>query len=338
MNKTNKILLSVLALQIILTGAIFYGEHSSASKPTPLALLGVDQSQIDHIIIDDGKGKKAILAKVNNQWQLPDYHKLPADQNTVKKALQALADIHNSWPVTTTSSSRERFKVGDDNYLIRISLAEGDKKLKDIYLGTSPGFRQIHVRKQGQDGVYNVKLDSYDYSATDKYWLDHGLLQPTGSIASIEGPDYSLIKQGDNWQSNDKKNDKVDNKEVDKLIGALTALNVDDVVEKKPQTANYVLTVNAADKSFDYHFYAQDKNYLVTRNDYPEVFKISKTDFDKITGLTKTQLVKADDKSANNNMADKSAGKAAAQAVTVSHLPHHLQHQSLQTASQQHHS
>jgi hypothetical protein len=324
MNKTNKILLSVFVLQIILTGAVFYGEHSSASKPAPLALLSVDQSQIDHITIDDGKGKKAVLTKVNDHWQLPDYHQLPADQNTVKKALQALANIHNTWPVATTSSSHERFKVGDDDYLIRINLAKGNTKLKSIYLGTSPGFRQIHVRKQGQDGVYNVKLDSYDYSATNKYWLDHGLLRPTGSIASIEGPDYSLSKQGKNWQSNDKDKGKVDKQEVDKLISALTGLNVNGVVDEKPQKANYVLSVNAADKSYDYHFFAENKDYLVTRNDYPEVFKINKADFDKITSLTRTQLVKADDKSADDNVADKSAGKATAKAVTVGHLQHHL--------------
>jgi hypothetical protein len=306
MSKFNKILLSLFVVQLLLTAGIFFGEHSGADKHTQMALLDVDQAQIDHITIDNGQGKQAVLVKVNGQWQLPDYHQLPADQATVNKALQALANTHSGWPVATTTSSHQRFKVDDDKYQIRITLAKGDEKLEPIYLGTSPGFRQIHVRKEGQDAVYNVKLNSYDYSVSNKYWLDHKLLSPGKAIASIEGPDYSLNKQGDDWQTSDNKGTVV-KAEADKLINALTALNVREAVEEKPQQVAYQLKVRANGKSYDYRFFSKDKDYFVSRDDYAQAFKINKADFDKITGLKATQLVKLGDKEAGNPA---TAGKA----------------------------
>lgn len=298
MSKFNKLLLSLFAVQLVLTAAIFFGDRSSANQHQQLALLDMAGEPIDHVSIDDGQGKQATLVKVDGQWRLPEYHQLPADQATVKKALQALADTHSSWPVATTKSSHERFKVADDKYQIRITLASGDKKRGAIYLGTSPGFRQIHVRKAGQDAVYNVKLNSYDYSTSNKYWLDHGLLRPSGAIASITGPDYSLSKQGDDWHSDDKQG-KVVKAEVDKLLNTLTGLSVNDAVEEKPQQAAYSLKVKAGGKSYDYRFFAKDNDYFVSRNGYAQAFKINKADYDKITGLNATQLVKRDDESAS---------------------------------------
>lgn len=301
MSKLNKLLIALFALQLLLTAGIYFGEHSSTAAPSQMALLSTDQGQIDSITIDDGHGKQAQLTKVNGLWQLPDYHQLPADQATVEKALKALADTRPGWPVATTAGSRERFKVNDDDYQIRITLAKGDEKLEPIYLGTSPGFRQIHVRKDGQDAVYNVKLNSYDYSTSNKYWLDHGLLRPAGKVASVQGPDYSLSKQGEEWQSSDNKG-KVVKAEADKLLTALTALNVSEATEDKAQQAAYPLTVKAAGKSYHYQFFANGKDYFVSRDDYAQAFKINKADYDKITGLSATQLVKLDDKEAGNAM------------------------------------
>jgi len=37
---------------------------------------------------------------------------------------------------------------------------------------------------------------------------------------------------------------------------------------------------------------ASDDDYYVSRNDYPQVFKLAQSDYEKITGLTADQLVK----------------------------------------------
>jgi hypothetical protein len=291
MSRLNKILVGIFAGQLLLTSVIYFGGHSAAAQQTQTALLTTPAEQIDRITIDNGDGKQTVLSKVNGQWQLPDYHKLPASQDTVQQALSALAATRVGWPVATTASSQERFKVSDEHYQTRITLAQGDDVAAKIYLGTSPGFRQLHVRKEGQDAVYSVKLNSYDYPSNDKYWLDHGLLRPRGDVASLQGPDYTLSKQGADWHSGDGKTQVV-KEQADKLLSAISSLSVQAAADDKPDQAAYHLKVQAAGTDYNYDFYNKGQDYFVSRNDYAQPFKISKADYEKITGLTATQLVK----------------------------------------------
>jgi hypothetical protein len=299
MTRLNKVLIGIFSFQILLTAGIYFGSRPSAADTAQVALLGTEQKQIDRITIDDGKGKQTVLSKVNGQWQLPGYHQLPANGSKVEKVLNTLATTKSGWPVATTSNSRERFEVSDDHYQRRVILAKGNNEVETLYLGTSPGFRQLHVRKDGQDEIYSVKLNSYDYPAHNKNWLDNTLLRPSGEVAGLEGPGFNLSKQGEQWQSV-KPDGEVVKEEADKLLTALNKLTVQEAVDKAPDNVQYQLHVKAAGKEYNYRFYSQAKDYFVSRDDYAQAFKVNKADFEKITGLTATKLVKLDEQTKNH--------------------------------------
>lgn len=62
--------------------------------------------------------------------------------------------------------------------------------------------------------------------------------------------------------------------------------------DKAVGESDYDLTVKTPDKGFTYRFFSEDNNHYVSRDDYTQVFKVSKSDYNKITGQTATQLVK----------------------------------------------
>ena len=291
MTRMNQILISLFAVQLLLAGGIYLGSQPPAADAMQTKLLTADKSQIDKITIESADGKKSVISKVDGQWKLPNYFKLPADQNKVEQALTKLAQTKSGWPVATTGRSHDRFEVSEDKYKTRITLARGGKELEKIYLGTSPGFRQLHIRKDGDNEVYSVKLNSFDFAATDNNWLDHGLMRPESDVASLSGPDYELTRQGDEWNTT-AENKEVVKDEAKTLLTALTSLTVSDAADKKADKADYQLKVKTADKEYDYRFFSDGNDHYVKRDDYDQSFKLSKGDYEKITGKTAVQLVK----------------------------------------------
>lgn len=291
MTRFNQLLVGLFAVQLLLAVGIYFGNRPPAVDSAQTALLGVDKAKISRIVIDEGDGKQTLVTRVDGKWQLPDYFKLPADQHKVEQALASLADARSGWPVATTSASRERFEVSDDKYQKRITLAEGENTLQQLYLGTSPGFRQLHLRRAGEDEVYAVKLNGYDFPAEPSGWLDHALAQPQGEITGLEGPDFALTKQGDAWQPANAQAELVKD-ELDKLVKGLTSLKVLEAVEKSATAESYQLKVKTAKGEVSYRFFNEGDDHYLQRDGFDQAFKISKYDYDKIAGQTADKLVK----------------------------------------------
>lgn len=292
MTQANKVLAALFVAQLLLAVGIDVASRPPAATDIDSAILDIDQNKISKIVLDDGKSNnKVTLARVDGKWQLPGYYQLPANQSIVANILTTLASTRSGWPVATTSSGIKRFKVGDDNYQTRITLANNGKTLETLYLGTSPGFRQLHLRRDGEDKVYTVKLNSYDFPVKNEHWLDKTLLQPQADIAELQGPGFTIDKQGDGWQMANGKGE-VQKTEIDKLVNAVAHLNVQSVSDKEKSDKGYELTLKTGNNKLHYRFFSDGADYYVRRDGYQPSFKISKTEYEKITGETATQLVK----------------------------------------------
>lgn len=303
MNRFNQLLIAALVVQIIIAGGIYISNQPTAVGQMHMVLLSTDSNTIDRITIDEGDDNQTVLSKVDGIWQLPEYHQLPASQSKVDEILAKLESTNSGWPVATTSSSRDRFKVADENYQKKISLGKGDDALLTLYLGTSPGFRQLHVRRAGEDEVYTVKLNSYEFPSQHTSWLDTALLQPGGDITSLQGPDFALHKQADDWQLTEGDGETV-KQEIDKLINSLAHLTVQGVAEKTFDNNDYVLTVKASGNTLQYHLFKDGNDHYISRNDYAQTFTINQSDYEKITGQNATQLVKRTDVEDQSDIAE----------------------------------
>lgn len=107
----------------------------------------------------------------------------------------------------------------------------------------------------------------------------------------MQGPDFSFNKNNNNWQLLEGDGDIIED-ELNQLANTLTRLTVQEAEEKSFQKADYELDVTTAGSRFRYHFFKEDDNHYIKRNDYSQVFKIAKSDFENITKQTAEQLVK----------------------------------------------
>ena len=303
MNRFNQLLVAALAAQVVIAGGIYYGGQPPAADQIQIALLNSEKDQIDRITIDEGDGKQVILSKINGKWQLPDYYQLPAVQHKVDSILNTLQTTKSGWPVATTASSRERFEVSDDSYQKKVVLSQGGNAVQTLYLGTSPGFRQLHVRRSGEDEVYTVKLNSFDFPSQATQWLNKGLLQTKADIASLEGPDYAFERRGETWQLKEGDGEAVVD-EIEKVIRTLARLNIQGANEKTPQNVDYELVVKSGGETRTYQFFKVDSEHFVSRDDFSQAFKINKSDFESITGQTATRLVKQVEFKEESSIAD----------------------------------
>jgi hypothetical protein len=291
MNRLNQILVAVLAAQIAIAGGIYFASNPMASAPMQAALLDFDQQSVSRVTIVGEDGKQAVLSKSGDTWQLPDYYQLPADADKLKRTLDELASAQSGWPVATTAAGRERFKVEADNFHKKVVLDGGGKTLQTLYIGTSPGYRQVNVRRDGEDEVYAVKLESYQISAANSDWLQAALLRPSGKIAALRGPGFELRNVDGKWQPATAGGEVVSD-EINKLTGTLSRLRVTAATDKPAADADYLLQVDAADDSFTYRFFKDGDKRYVMRNDYDQAFEINKPDYDMIVGATAEKLVK----------------------------------------------
>ena len=293
MKKIQTWLAGLLVVQIALAGGLLWNSQQGQSSHQAQPLLSFDSGQVDRAVIT-GEDKNITLKKVSGEWQLAD-NSLPADTQKVVDELNKLQQLKAGWPVASTQSSHERFEVSDDTFQRHVELYQGDNKVAELYLGSSPGFRQINIRRPGDDNVYNATLATYEFPLDDQGWLDRSLLA-VKDISTIKGSDYTLKKADKNWQlltADGQSTEQVDKDKAETLAKALDELKVLSVVADKkevPDQPATEITVNSGDKNWNYHFSQRNDNYYVSRSDLDAVFKISKPTFESIVDVKEPQL------------------------------------------------
>lgn len=153
-----------LFLQLVVAAALYFSHAGGAGNTaTPLVATG----DVSKVVITDGKST-ATLAKSGDKWQVD---KQDADNGKITSMLDTLGKLKVSVPVAGSASGRERFEVTEQKFQRHVTLFAGDKQVGDLYFGTSPGFRQSHVRRAGDDNVYAVAFNNYDLGVMAGDWV-----------------------------------------------------------------------------------------------------------------------------------------------------------------------
>lgn len=283
----------LLVIQVLLIIGVFAYQQSSRVQVDAQPLLAIKANDIDRLVIQDASNKVS-LQKVGNEWRLPDQQQLPVDKQKLDDLLQKLDGTKLTWPVTTTASSHERFEVAGTKFQRRIELFQGDTKKADLWLGTSPGFKKIHVRREGDDQVYAVELTAFEFAVEPKDWLLKNLLA-VKDVSIIKAADYEIQKANDGWNfvavNQDAAAARVNAAKATELVNAFSRLEVQEVVTQVPQGETTSAIVKSAAGEFEYNFIKADNNYFVQRNDRNIYFKLRQSDVEQIAKINKAALI-----------------------------------------------
>lgn len=177
----------LLAVQLLMAVGLNLPALYPVTQPVAAPLIEVAQSQINRVVLEGPGQTKVVLVKEGDTWLLPELGKFPADSKRVNTMLEKITSSKTDAPIATTAGAKARFKVSDEAFERRITLAQNDKTLATIYLGSSPGFRRSYVRAGGEDAIFALELTAYELPVQLADWEDKTILRlPQKDITALE--------------------------------------------------------------------------------------------------------------------------------------------------------
>ncbi|KFI22177.1 DUF4340 domain-containing protein [Nitrosococcus oceani] len=303
MKKWITILSGLLLAQLVLAVAInLMGENYDAFEPQE-PLLAFDVKAVEGLRIEDEQNS-LLLKKQDGQWWLPESGDFPADQDAVERLLDELAVLEKGWPVATTAGAAKRFKVDQNVFERKLTLLGKDEAEAVLYVGTSPGFRKVHVRPAEEEAVYAVAFNTWEANAKADDWINKDILKLDGDqVTRVEMPGFVLERDGETLKVADLDAQEETKREearalVDKLADLRIQSLLDSEAESEYQQAEPELEIKLARKSGDpltYRFFKPEEEdyYLLKRSDWEPYFKVAAFTLEPIKEIGRENLVQA---------------------------------------------
>lgn len=299
----------LLILQMVLAvGLNFRQEEYGALEPTE-KVMAFDVSAVDNVRIDAESDQHLVLKKQEGEWQLPALNGFPADQGSVTGLLDKLAGLQKGWPVATTAGAARRFKVSDEAFERKITLGRGEERLATLFVGTSPGFRKVHVRTPEGDAIYAAEFSAFESGVKPEDWIDKTVLKhQANDIQEAKLPGFTLKRQGDRLVVADlKEGEAVVENEAKRLLDQLAGLTIRSVLgtEAKPEygqdkpALRYTLVLKSGEKATYVFSKPKDADYYVLKAPpRDEYFQLDTWTVDPIKEVTRDKLIRkqAEDK------------------------------------------
>ncbi len=310
MNRLTTGLTLLLAAQLLLSAALFWPRQQSGESDAQAALLTLDTGSVDRLVISDGDGS-LLLLKQDAGWVMPDYHGLPVQDSRLNRVLIDLPALPRGWPVAGSESAVERFEVSREGNQRKVEYFEGETLAGEIFVGTSPGFRKVHVRAAGDDSVYAVEFNTFELPTTANEWLEKSLLRMK-DIDSVQGLDYRIDRGDDSWQGDGDSAPA--QAEVDKLVNGLSGLRVSGAADIATAAvldeldAPPTLVVERGEQRYEYRLYEIEDAYYVRRSDIPVYFSLGAFDYDRLNDVNADSLYAPAEGDAASGDAEESGG------------------------------
>ena len=302
MKRTITIAAILLMLQIGLVVALQVGGNTAGDLTKPDApLLGFAADAVTSLEITGPDNDRIVIQKKDGGWILPDSFAAPASAEQVAALITRLLELKQGFAVATTAGAAKRFKVADDLFQRHVVLKAGESVVGDLYVGTSPSFRQIHVRKAGSNGVVVVELSTYELETAADKWLDKNIMKiKEEEIEALAFADFTLEKKDKDWQlSGLTEGQTTDAKAAADLVAKASGLTVMSVV--KPQEAEslftaspaltYTLTLKGGGKA-DFRFVkAEGDAYVLKQSQRDLYFKVHSLQVDGILKANRDSLI-----------------------------------------------
>jgi hypothetical protein len=311
MNRLTTLLTLLLVIQLLLAAALFWPRDNPGESDARSPLLALDPDTVDRVVISS-TDDSLLLRRENGRWVMPDYHNLPAQESRVDRALDALPSLSRGWAVAGTESAAERFEVSPGIFQRKIEYFSGEQADGAIYIGTSPGFRKVHVSPADDGRVYAVEFNAFELPVTGGEWLDKSLLQ-LEQVRAVNGLDYAIRRRDDSWIGDNGKIPATG--EVDSLINGLSGLRVTGVADIATAgmladvPAPPTLSVESGDGSYEFRLYEIEENYYIKRSDIPVFFSLGAFDHDRLNDVTAQTLYPAEEDTDDSSEASPNASE-----------------------------
>ncbi len=221
--------------QVLLIGLLY--RPGGGGKTAAKLLPGFSAAAASNIEISDSDKNRVELVKNDGVWlvRLKDKSLYPAAADKVGKLLDKMAALGAGRLVSNARAARRRLEVAADHFNRRIKIRSGTAA-SEIFLGTSPGYRKVHIRRGDADGIYLVRdLAAWEISPRANAWWQRKYLDydPAGVTRirlnnSHGGLSLSRVDGKSPWQT--EKGKPLDQEKIKSLVNELCRLSITDLV------------------------------------------------------------------------------------------------------------
>lgn len=187
MNKTNRLLLVAFFAQLLLIMGMRLDTDEVANMKPAKVFEGLDPAKVTRLRIagepkdpEDPKSPAqpiVELAKDGTQWGIASAEAYPADNTKVEELLDKLAKLKSRGTVLTKATYHKKLEVAADDYQRKITLTVDGKELT-FFLGSSPSFKNVHLRKDGSDDVVQAgELTTWEAGTRAWDWVDRAYVK-----------------------------------------------------------------------------------------------------------------------------------------------------------------
>ncbi|HEU18505.1 MAG TPA: DUF4340 domain-containing protein [Deltaproteobacteria bacterium] len=272
-------------------------------------ILDADFEMMDGILIQRNDSEnRVVLKKQEGGWIVASMDAFPADCEKVGGFFERLAEMKKGWPVATTKGAAERFKVAETDYERKITLSSNGKTIDELFIGTSPTYRKVHMRRAGDDAVYAVDFNVYEAGTKPEDWIDKGVLKhEVSKIARIQLPGFALSRRDGNLivEGLNEKEEETIAEEADRLARRIADLRIRDVhgpdaqvhVNGDDSHFAYTVTLSSGDTETYVFSKPKDEHYYVLKPSHrKEYFKVDQWVIDGIKEIDRSKLLRKTEK------------------------------------------
>jgi hypothetical protein len=287
----NRILASILVIQIILSVFVFWPRSVVTGTSEPL-FPDLVADDIVALTITDTDDNSIQLTKVSETWVLLEADDYPAQADKVTPLLDKIVGLTTGRLVTRTDASHKRLQVAPDDFMRRIDFETEDGVKHTLYLGSSPRYGATHFRVEGQSETYlTSELSIWEAKADAASWVDTAYLSvPQDDVTKVTlenaNGTFTLTKDDEGaWTMDGLAADEIlDEAKVTDLVRQAASVNMTSPLGKEEKASygmdepNAVVTLEMDDKTITLRVGAQnpgDKSYIVISSESPYYVQVS---------------------------------------------------------------
>lgn len=301
----------LLGIQIVL-GMILTGSHDEmAAFQAEERFLDLSLEDIDEVRItvrEEGQSERVLaLRKESDVWILPEYYSFPVSGKKLSVLQEKLFQMKKPYPVGSTGLAAKQFEVSDETFQTRVELKKEGDVIETLYLGTSPSFKKIHIRKKDELQTYAMPFSSYELRAKENAWLNREFLHlPPSDIKSITFHDFTLKRNESDSTlvplSIDADSEQPARSAIDDFVKNITTLSFLDVLGEevkdeynltKPAHTLLVTLNDGTEIRYDFGDVKDETHYVLRLSGEERLLKIAGYQVDKIKDVTRADLIEA---------------------------------------------
>ncbi|MBK7535239.1 MAG: DUF4340 domain-containing protein [Myxococcales bacterium] len=216
MNRLNKILSGLLAVQLAITGLVM-SSTGGVTPPRPAPVLpGLDVAKVTRLQVfpssGDQRGVTASppvgavdLVKRGEGWVLSSGHDYPAESTPINELLSKLAGLTHTGPIARSAARAKQLGVAEEDYQRKVVLTV-DGKEHALLVGEAVGGRQTAVRLGAVPEVMAVSgLSAWAIDPQVRTWVkpvysEVARDQLSQVLVQRDGDSVELTKDGGQWK------------------------------------------------------------------------------------------------------------------------------------------